>query len=170
MKYEHNLKCVNILDCPPLNAVVDNTAAAACKPELNILVNEDIGMHSLISILPGCNPVWVGTGPKPTCNPEPPTPGFISPKSPLPSGWTELGCIAEGTSGRALSAASTTNDTMTKTLCANYCGGLGYPLAGVEFGRECYCGPALTNGATMTFTSWKDCSSTCSGNGTRHVA
>jgi hypothetical protein len=126
-------------DCPVFKPLIDNVDAAACKPELPI-VNEPLGTSSSpLRALPGCNPLWVGTGPKPTCNPAPPTPGLISPKSPLPSGWSQVGCIAEGSAGRALTSATTTNSSMTTTLCANYCGGLGYKYAGVEYSTQCYC-------------------------------
>ncbi|KAI0341471.1 WSC-domain-containing protein [Trametopsis cervina] len=154
----------DVTACPVLNALIDNDAAAACKIEGQI-VNEPIGSStSPLKDLPGCNPLWEGTGPKPTCNPAKPTPGFVSAKSTLPSGWTEVGCIAEGTSGRALTSASTTNPALTKTICANYCAGLGYKLAGVEFGTECYCGNSFSNGASNALRPWKECASTCGGN------
>lgn len=126
--------------------------------------NENVGFTSTLTDLPGCNPLWVGTGPKPTCDPNPPTPNFVSVKSPLPSGWTELGCIAEGTTGRAFTSASTTDPAMTKTFCANYCGNLGYPFAGVEYGDECYCGSEFSNGAVNQTVIWSECSVTCAGN------
>lgn len=151
------------LDCPILKANTNQAAASACKPEMNI-VDESVGFTSPLQVLPGCNLVWSGTGPKPACNPNPPIPGFVSPKTPLPSGWYELGCIAEGTQGRAFTGSSTTNDAMTKAVCANYCSGLGFPYAGVEYSRECYCGKGFSNGAVNTTVAWSDCSNTCSGN------
>ncbi|KAI0088834.1 WSC-domain-containing protein [Irpex rosettiformis] len=151
-------------NCPVFEPLINNDAASACKIDGEI-VNEPIGtVSSPLAQLPGCNPMWVGTGPKPTCNPPRATPGFINPQNPLPSGWTEVACIAEGTTGRALTAASTTNSSMTKPLCANYCAGLGYKLAGVEYGDECYCGNTLVNGANSTARTWYECSVTCAGN------
>lgn len=128
------------------------------------IVDENVGFTGPLQELPGCNLLWTGTGPKPTCNPEPPTPGFVSPKTPLPSGWHELGCVAEGPKGRAFTSTSTTNDAMTKAVCANFCSAAGFPYAGVEFGRECYCGKSFSNGAVNNTVAWSDCSSTCSGN------
>lgn len=52
---------------------------------------------------------------------------------------------------------------MTPSRCANYCSGLSYRYAGVEFGRECYCGDSLTNGASLDKTS-TTCNMACSGN------
>ncbi|PSR71455.1 hypothetical protein PHLCEN_2v12722 [Hermanssonia centrifuga] len=125
--------------CPPLNAVANDQAASACQPEL-MIVDEPIGtVSSPLTVLPGCNPLWIGTGPKPTCDPEPATPGFVDAESTLSSGWTQLGCIAEGSTGRALSSASTTSPVMTRPFCANFCANLGYPYAGVEYSDECYC-------------------------------
>ncbi|PSR71451.1 hypothetical protein PHLCEN_2v12718 [Hermanssonia centrifuga] len=125
--------------CPPLNAAVNDDIASACHAELDI-VDESVGLSSPpLAALPGCNPLWVGNGTKPTCDPTPPTPGMINSTLPLPSGWTAMGCVAEGTTGRALASASTTNPAMTPPLCANFCDNLGYPYSGVEYGDECYC-------------------------------
>ncbi|KAI0694215.1 WSC-domain-containing protein [Cytidiella melzeri] len=154
----------DLASCPPLAPLVNDDAATACHIEGQI-VDESIGSLSAPLLeLPGCNPLWVGTGPKPTCNPAVATPGLVDAKSTLPSGWTEVGCIAEGTTGRALSAASTINSTMTKPLCANYCDALGYQYAGVEYYTECYCDNTLENGATTALRTWYECSTTCGGN------
>lgn len=155
----------HILACAPLNAAINNAAAAACKPEMSI-PNENVGFTSALTKLPGCNLLWSGTGPKPVCDPNPPTPSFAPTRSTLPSGWTELGCIVEGTTGRAFTSASTTDPAMTKTLCANYCGNLNFPFAGVEYGDECYCGSEFSNGAVNQTVPWSDCSVTCAGNRT----
>ncbi|CAL1709157.1 unnamed protein product [Somion occarium] len=153
----------NAADCSVLSPNLNQAAASACKPEMTI-PNENVGFNGVLKDLPGCNPLWVGTGPKPTCNPDPPTPDFVSVKTPLPSGWHELGCIAEGNTGRAFTNASETDAAMTKAVCANFCSGGGFPYAGVEFGTECYCGSSFSNGAVNTTTIWSDCFSTCGGN------
>ncbi|KAI0074287.1 WSC-domain-containing protein [Panus rudis PR-1116 ss-1] len=152
----------NIPDCPHLKAVLDNDAANACRFRGNI-VNEDIGDQHPISALPGCNKIWSGTGPKPTCNPNPPTPGLTSTQQPLPVGWTELGCIAEGTSGRALTGASTVDPALTKAKCATFCAGKGFKYAGVEYSQECYCGNSLTNGASTNQVPAVQCNNVCGG-------
>ena len=46
---------------------------------------------SPISRLLGDNPVWSGTGSKPSCNCAIPTPGWISPNSTLSSGFKVIG-------------------------------------------------------------------------------
>lgn len=61
-----------------------------------------------------------------------PTAGLI-----LPAGWVGPAsgssvCIAEATSGRALTGASTSASDMTYTKCLNYCSAQGFTLAGIE--------------------------------------
>ena len=67
----------------------------------------------------------------------------------LRPGYTYLGCANEGTSGRALSKDATASSTMTTNMCQDYCTGKGYPLSGVEYSTECYCGSILENGSTI---------------------
>jgi hypothetical protein len=85
---------------------------------------------------------------------------------------TYYGCYVEGTSSRALTGAVTYDyDNMTVAECTAYCTGLSYPLWGIEYSGECYCGDALTAGAVQTFPSQCDIpcpgnpSDTCGGNG-----
>ncbi|KAM5541687.1 hypothetical protein V8D89_004668 [Ganoderma adspersum] len=154
----------NVMDCPPLAAVFDQAAADACVLETQY-VDENIGLDAPITQLPGCNPFWDGTGTKPACpNPNAATPSLIDAQVPLPGGWAEVGCIAEGTSGRALTGASTTSPNMTRAVCADFCAAKGFPLAGVEFSDECYCDSQLRNGASQTTLTWDLCSNHCAGN------
>jgi len=152
----------NIADCPALNAVLDTQAASACRFEGSI-VDENIGLNGPINALPGCNPVWDGTGTKPACGATP-TPGLESTQQTLLAGWSQIGCIAEGTNGRALTGATYT-DTVNMTLnsCASYCGGKGFKYAGVEWSQECYCGSSLLNGASTNTVSADQCSNACTG-------
>jgi hypothetical protein len=85
----------------------------------------------------------------------------------LPSGWTVASTgIAEGSTGRALQGASTTSDSMTPTLCANFCASKGFPYAGMEYKSECYCGSTLSGGASLSLTS-SACNMACSGDSTQ---
>lgn len=68
------------------------------------------------------------------------------------------GCLTEGTSGRALAAASTTSNSMTVAKCAAFCSS--YKYMGVEYSSECYCANSLAAGAVLTTSG---CSMTCSG-------
>ncbi|KAI0676211.1 WSC-domain-containing protein [Trametes maxima] len=150
----------NVLDCAPLAAVYDADAARACVFE-GQLVDEPVGLATPLPALPGCNPVF-GTNTLPCANN--PAPGLVPAQPALPDGWAEVGCIAEGAHGRALSALSTTAANMTKGGCAAFCAGHGFALAGAEYADECYCGDALGNGATGAVLSWTECTMRCAGN------
>ena len=148
--------------CPALAPYVDSAAAYACRPQ-NPMVNEAIGDGSYISTLPGDNLLWNGHGIKPL------TPNFTDDAityttslSIIPNGYANVGCIAEGTSGRALTGASFAAANMTRGACVSFCQSYGYPLAGVEFGRECYCDSAMKNGATnLTLLKSDKCGMAC---------
>ena len=77
----------------------------------------------------------------------------------LPAGWASTNCIQE-VSGRALVEKSTASDDMTIGKCLAFCGN--YKYAGLEYGRECYCGNTLQNGASLTSTSGQ-CVTPCAG-------
>nr|XP_031862349.1 uncharacterized protein CI109_002314 [Kwoniella shandongensis]KAA5529421.1 hypothetical protein CI109_002314 [Kwoniella shandongensis] len=81
----------------------------------------------------------------------------------LPDGWAPatVPCIKE-VPGRALTGASYTSDAMSVPSCLNFCAGQGYQYAALEFGRECYCGNAMDNGASLTSVSTV-CGTPCAG-------
>ncbi|KAI0754006.1 WSC-domain-containing protein [Daedaleopsis nitida] len=152
----------NVMNCPPLAATFNQASSDACVLETQI-VDEATGFSGPITTLPGCNPLWNGTGLRPSCGAEP-TPSLVPAQTPLPLGWEEIGCIAEGTNGRALTGASTTSPTMTRAACASFCASKGFPLAGVEFSDECYCDSVMRNGASNTTVTWNECTNQCAGN------
>lgn len=80
----------SIETCPPLKARLDSTKAQACRP-MGPILKEDYGRTGPIPRLLGDNPVWEGTGPKPSCNCAVPTPAFVSPNSTLASGYKTVG-------------------------------------------------------------------------------
>nr|XP_019007470.1 uncharacterized protein I206_07728 [Kwoniella pini CBS 10737]OCF46251.1 hypothetical protein I206_07728 [Kwoniella pini CBS 10737] len=86
----------------------------------------------------------------------------------LPDGWStaSTSCVAEGTTGRALASASWADDSMTIYKCLNYCSNQGFQYGGVEFGRECYCGDSLVNGASLSLPS-TNCNKACGGDSSR---
>ncbi|ODO08369.1 hypothetical protein L198_00094 [Cryptococcus wingfieldii CBS 7118] len=81
----------------------------------------------------------------------------------LPTGWSAASspCISEVTSGRALAHASTASDDMTIETCLDFCNAAGWQYAGIEYGRECYCGDYLANGASLDLTA--TCNTACAG-------
>ncbi|KZL85915.1 copper radical oxidase [Colletotrichum incanum] len=80
----------------------------------------------------------------------------------LPLPWTYLGCFTDGTAGRVLDGDSYHGDDMSQEKCIAYCDGKGYSVAGVEWGRECYCGYLLDDSADKALET--DCSKPCVGN------
>ncbi|WWD22710.1 hypothetical protein CI109_107203 [Kwoniella shandongensis] len=152
--------------CPPFVPYIDSGAASACRP-LNDQVNEDVGFGHPISSLPGDNVIWIGNS---TIKPTKPdyndsSIGYTDFKSVIPAGFTEVGCIAEAANGRALSGATFSSKNMTRGACVSWCADRGYPLAGVEYGQECYCDFAMRNGASnTTLLDSSKCKMTCANN------
>ncbi|KAI9062007.1 WSC-domain-containing protein, partial [Trametes sanguinea] len=161
----------NVMDCPPLAAVFDQAAADACVLEGSI-VDEDIGLDAPISRLPGCNPIY-GSGQAESCT-DLAVPQLKLAQNPLPSGWSELGCIAEGTSGRALPALTMKDPGMTRAMCASYCGSHGYKLAGVDVPAGWTAAGCVSDNSKRALTGFSfsndamsvaSCVSTCSSKG-----
>jgi len=70
------------------------------------------------------------------------------------------GCYTEINNGRALSATSFANNSMTVEACAAFCSA--YTYMGVEYSTECYCDNSIAAGSVSATMS--DCSMTCGGN------
>ncbi|KAK8063284.1 WSC-domain-containing protein [Apiospora saccharicola] len=74
--------------------------------------------------------------------------------------WKYMGCSTE-VPGRALTGLSYSDDSMTIDSCQAFCTKNNFPLAGVEYGRECYCGKYLAPPAGYIYQ--KDCNMPCKG-------
>jgi hypothetical protein len=74
--------------------------------------------------------------------------------------YVHKGCYVD-TSGRTLRNASLTGNNMTPDVCAKFCLGKMFKWAGVEYGRECYCGDRVVNATTAPLTN---CNMLCAGN------
>ncbi|KAM6513609.1 hypothetical protein FALCPG4_015994 [Fusarium falciforme] len=64
-------------------------------------------------------------------------------------GWSYVGCIEEGSTGRALTHQvwlSGGAETMTNERCVTACEADGFSLAGTEYSGECFCGDTYANG------------------------
>jgi len=170
-----------ISDCPPL-AAVDSAPGLNNCPERPPLVNETV--KGMLNSLPGCNVVT--SGPQPAtpaqlycgANVVPPTlnrfimstaaDASVMPQvSSTVNGWQYLGSASDATNNRALSGSSWADDSMTVEVCQQYCTSKSFPLAGVEYGRECYCDTVLNPNSTLSasFSTIYN-SMTCAGNGT----
>ena len=60
-----------------------------------------------------------------------------------------IGCVSEGTTGRALNATSFETANMTIELCASHCTALNHRYYGLEYFTECYCGDGLASGSLL---------------------
>lgn len=80
---------------------------------------------------------------------------------PTITGWDYTGCFTETTEVRTLNGASYFSDTMTVARCATFCTNGNFPVFGVEYGRECYCGASL--GAESLPAPETECSFSCAG-------
>ncbi|KAI1080793.1 WSC-domain-containing protein [Whalleya microplaca] len=72
-----------------------------------------------------------------------------------------LGC-ADEVPGRSLVGLSYSDDWMTIENCQSFCLKNNYPLSGVEYGRECYCGKTI---AAPSELGKPGCTMACHGNG-----
>ncbi|KAL8765596.1 MAG: hypothetical protein Q9209_007378 [Squamulea sp. 1 TL-2023] len=84
-------------------------------------------------------------------------------KRALPTGWTYSGCYVDGVSGRVLRHQQPDSATLTTESCVDKCIGLGYNVAGTEYGRQCFCDNYLVNGGTKAAAD-TECNINCAGN------
>ncbi|KAK0637460.1 WSC domain-containing protein [Bombardia bombarda] len=76
---------------------------------------------------------------------------------------TSYGCYTDISNGRALTGALLVDYTgMTIEACGTFCAE--FPIFGIEYSGECYCGDALAQGSFPTFST--DCSMLCPGDET----
>lgn len=110
--------------------------------------------------------VWslIGSGSNPTSviTTKPSTPTSTGSPAALPAAWSYKGCYTEGSSGRAFLNQQPDSQTLTVESCVEKCVGLGYSVAGMEYGAQCFCDNFVRNGADLVADS--DCSMSCAGN------
>jgi hypothetical protein len=80
----------------------------------------------------------------------------------FPTGWSSQGCWAEP-NGRLLSHQQPDSTTNTLESCVQTCAGLGYQVAGTEFGVQCFCDNFVYNGGALA-ANQDDCNVRCAGN------
>ncbi|KAH9946755.1 hypothetical protein B0H21DRAFT_388973 [Amylocystis lapponica] len=76
--------------------------------------------------------------------------------------WESLGCYSDSTTARTLTIGVGTTGDVTVEACTTACYDNGYPLAGVEYSTQCYCGTAFENGGAPI--SLSSCNMACQGN------
>lgn len=80
----------------------------------------------------------------------------------FPTGWTSQGCWVDGLNGRILTKQQPDNAQNTLESCVQTCAGLGYTIAGAEYGTECYCDNFVYNGGALA-AAQTDCNIPCPG-------
>lgn len=152
--------------CPALT-FFDDDAMNGCR----VPVRVDEKTTGVLKALPGCNPVTFG--------PEPATPimgdACNATKKISPPKWpftdvtdtkkfSYLGCAKDAYGSRSLDMAQKSGDKMTIESCLDYCEEKGYSLAGLEYGRECYCGNTMEKSHLPVKGQLGKCEMPCAGN------
>lgn len=162
-----------ISDCPPLQASVDAYNTLNC-PEQPPLVNEQV--KGVLSALPGCNPPT--SGPEKAASVVCPVTATLNNVTntdnqtryiPQPGDtlgtWTYLGCAADKGNPHPLNGASKQGQTgLTIESCQSWCKDQGFSLAGLEYGRECYCSNAMLSSLSSNATCNAAGGVMCTGN------
>ncbi|KND94716.1 putative fungistatic metabolite [Tolypocladium ophioglossoides CBS 100239] len=80
--------------------------------------------------------------------------------------WAYQGCVEDNLNQkRTFMWQNIFNTNMTPAACLQKCGDYGYMAAGLEYGKECYCGdPANMQTAGAKIVDDKECNVACSGN------
>jgi WSC domain len=81
----------------------------------------------------------------------------------LPAGWKYDGCWVDNLDGRIMRYQQPDNAELTVESCINTCIGLGYTVAGMEYGVQCFCDTMISNGGALA-ANQGDCSVPCPGN------
>ncbi|CAL1701840.1 unnamed protein product [Somion occarium] len=136
-------------ECYCGNNVVDgatNATSTDCNAACTGNSKEICGGASRLSLF------WSGV--------QPPPPPQTVPSVGL---WNSLGCYSDNVNGgRTLTVQTFPTGQTSAETCTDSCFNNGYPLAGMEFADECYCGLGFENGGAPTPLA--DCSMPCAGN------
>ncbi|QIW96711.1 hypothetical protein AMS68_002229 [Peltaster fructicola] len=89
----------------------------------------------------------------------PATPAPVVQTTGLPTGWSYDNCYTDSINSRIFSV-EVDQSAATPSTCINYCSNLNYPVAGIEYGTQCYCGTLDQRNAAQTSTQ---CSMACGG-------
>ncbi|KJZ73667.1 hypothetical protein HIM_07000 [Hirsutella minnesotensis 3608] len=95
-------------------------------------------------------------------------PQVLEPPKPIQKigDWIYQGCVQDNINQkRTFFWQNFFETTMSPEICLKRCGDFGYMAAGMEYGKECYCGdPANIATAGAKFVNEKECNIPCSNN------
>ncbi|KAF2153926.1 putative WSC domain protein, partial [Myriangium duriaei CBS 260.36] len=151
-------------DCHALELNTGDEMAACTIPSS---VNEDI--TGPLDKLPGCNAVNAGPGevtPSTDCATTP----ISGPQIPFTDvtslGWAYQGCANDDVNSRTLTGTSniySTNQATTDVeTCIKSC--LGSTYAGLEYGKQCFCGNSVATDRLPQASQLGACNMPCAGN------
>ncbi|KAH8200280.1 hypothetical protein TruAng_005553 [Truncatella angustata] len=120
--------------------------------------SEDVTLSECNMVCSGDSTEYCGAGNRIELYVTTVTPTATLAPKPTVSPYTRLGCYTE-VDGRALTEAAYSDDSMTLELCLSRCAGSTY--FGAEYGRECYCGNALSPKSIKATDG--DCNMACAG-------
>ena len=88
------------------------------------------------------------------------------PKPTIPANWTYAGCYYDNYAGygRVMKNEQPDDQEMTQASCISTCDTMGYSVAGMEYGVQCFCDDFIRNGAPQAPDT--DCNMACSGDST----
>lgn len=81
----------------------------------------------------------------------------------IPANWKYDGCWVDNLNGRIMAHQQPDNQALTAESCVNTCIGLGYTVAGMEYGVQCFCDNSISNGGALA-QNQADCNIPCPGN------
>lgn len=157
-----------VIELCPVLSFFDHETMNGCR----VPVQVDEKTTGVLDALPGCNPITFGPEPAAPVHPgECGAPTEISapqwPYTDMTStlSFRYLGCAKGSVDGsRILRAAQTAGDDMTIDSCLRYCEGQGHSFAGLEYGRECFCGSSVAESNLPVQGVLGKCEMPCSGN------
>lgn len=148
--------------CPAVTQFTGEECQSCRIPEAVVETNDG---H--LAALPGCNTVTYGparASPE-QCN-DPASLGVRSVNYidlTATKAWSYVGCGRDNIGDRAFTGPTFSRDTTTVQSCVEFCSQRGYSHAGLEYGRECFCGNGLRDGYAPREGSMGNCVMKCSG-------
>lgn len=157
--------------CPSVpGGINSNSEMNGCS----IAPSVDEPIWGMLDKLPGCNDIQYGPGEAHSQTGCGATTSLSTPVTQhtdmTPEKWQYVGCFTDMVNGvrvftKASKNAYTSNIVpMSVESCITFCGGLGFSMAGLEDGNQCWCDNAMNvaNGAGVASGL---CDMPCSGNG-----